>query len=189
MSGWLASGTHWLDYGHSAVAVFIVLSGFSLMIPVVKHGRAPGGVPGYIARRARRILPTYYAALAFSLLLIWYFPPLSRTDDPRWEHALPAFSFRSAILPHLLLVHNLKGWWAMRIDPPMWSVATEWQIYFLFPALLAAWRRWGVSAMVALGFAVGIGVGSPTTSNRPRSWPRGTRAFRDGDGRRRRGVR
>jgi peptidoglycan/LPS O-acetylase OafA/YrhL len=159
MSDWLAGATGWLDYGHSAVAVFIVLSGFSLMMPVVKTGQVRGGFAGYIARRARRILPAYYAALAFSLLLIWYCPILSQTDDPRWEHALPAFSFRSAILPHLLLVHNLKGWWAMRIDPPMWSVATEWQIYFLFPILIFAWRRWGVTTMITLGFAAGIVVG------------------------------
>ena len=39
----------------------------------------------------------------------------------------------------------------------MWSVATEWQIYFLFPLLLLpVWRRYGILAAVVSGFAVGM---------------------------------
>ena len=37
----------------------------------------------------------------------------------------------------------------------MWSVATEWQIYFLFPILLSIWRRHGISATVGAGFLAG----------------------------------
>jgi len=37
----------------------------------------------------------------------------------------------------------------------MWSVATEWQIYFLFPILLSIWRRYGISATVGAGFLAG----------------------------------
>jgi peptidoglycan/LPS O-acetylase OafA/YrhL len=39
----------------------------------------------------------------------------------------------------------------------MWSVAVEWQIYFLFPLiLLPVYRRWGAAAAVAAGLAVGL---------------------------------
>jgi peptidoglycan/LPS O-acetylase OafA/YrhL len=39
----------------------------------------------------------------------------------------------------------------------MWSVATEWQIYFLFLALLLpVWRRFGNIAVALVGFVVGI---------------------------------
>jgi peptidoglycan/LPS O-acetylase OafA/YrhL len=38
----------------------------------------------------------------------------------------------------------------------MWSVATEWQIYFLFPLImLPVWRKWGKLAAVIVGFAFG----------------------------------
>src|SRR5438270_2616521 len=59
-------------HGHYAVAVFIVLSGYCLMLPVARDpcGRLPGGVVGYLGRRARRILPPYYAALGLGWLLI-----------------------------------------------------------------------------------------------------------------------
>jgi peptidoglycan/LPS O-acetylase OafA/YrhL len=38
---------------------------------------------------------------------------------------------------------------------PMWSVATEWQIYFVFPLLLLARRRLGAVASIVLGLLVG----------------------------------
>src|SRR3954471_12542899 len=47
--------------GHYAVDVFIVLSGYCLMLPLL---RLKGGLPflPFMLRRAIRILPTYYAA-------------------------------------------------------------------------------------------------------------------------------
>jgi peptidoglycan/LPS O-acetylase OafA/YrhL len=149
---WLVRRCGWLEYGHFAVAVFIVLSGFSLAIGDTFRG----GFWKYLGRRARRILPPYYAALALSLLAIRLVPALHHHGDPRWAPvALPAMS-TGPIVSHLLLIHNFQPAWACRIDPPMWSVATEWQVYFLLPALLWAWRRWGASGAVTLGFAVGL---------------------------------
>jgi peptidoglycan/LPS O-acetylase OafA/YrhL len=107
-------------------------------------------------RRARRILPPYYAALALSLALSWWSPLLSRSDNPRWDVALPAFSLRSAVLPHVFLVHNVRPSWAYKIDPPMWSVAAEWQIYCFFPLLLIVWRKGGIAAAVFVGFFAGL---------------------------------
>src|SRR5579871_2999498 len=63
-------------HGHYAVAVFIVLSGFCLMRPVLRnpsHG-LPGGFLAYVGRRARRILPAYYAALGVCWMLIAWVP-------------------------------------------------------------------------------------------------------------------
>ncbi|WP_410959855.1 acyltransferase family protein, partial [Salmonella sp. SAL4356] len=57
--------------GHLAVSIFIVISGFCLALPVVAAGdRMRDGSLNFFKRRARRILPPYYGALAFSLLLI-----------------------------------------------------------------------------------------------------------------------
>ncbi len=149
--------TDWLGFGQVAVDVFIVLSGYSLMLPVAQSGgNLRGGVLKYLMRRARRILPPYYIALLLSILLIALVPGMNRVQGFRWDAALPALT-PGIIGSHLLLIQNLNGRWLHAIDPPMWSVATEWQIYFLFPwLLLPLWRRFG--SLSAVGAAFGIGL-------------------------------
>src|SRR5919112_1350677 len=61
----------WLLYGHFAVVVFITLSGFSLAISPARRGWHLGGKAVFAKRRAWRILPPYWAALAFSLVIAW----------------------------------------------------------------------------------------------------------------------
>jgi peptidoglycan/LPS O-acetylase OafA/YrhL len=149
LPAWASHAVGWLrDAGRPAVAVFIVLSGYSLMLPVARDGVIRGGVGGYLLRRARRILPPYYAALIVCLLLIHAVPLLqARNGNGRWDQALPATG-PGVLASHLLLVHNLRSDWISRIDPPLWSVATEWQIYFLFPVLVAVWKGWGRAALL-----------------------------------------
>ena len=145
-----------LSFGHDAVAVFIVLSGYCLMLPVARaQGRFAHGLRSYFARRAWRILPPYFAALLGSLFLILALPALETPTKTIWDDTMPAFS-AGAIGSHLLLVHNLFPAWAHTINGPLWSVATEWQIYFFFPfLLLPIWRRFGQAASVLVAFTVG----------------------------------
>src|SRR5579862_5621445 len=116
-----------LTQGRFAVDVFIVLSGFCLMLPIARSpdGRLPGGFWSYIKRRARRILPPYYCALAMMLVLIALIPDLRHTHGTHWDIMLPAFT-PGALISHLLLIHNLSNAWIYKIDGAMWSVATEW---------------------------------------------------------------
>lgn len=153
---WARNLRRLLTFGHDAVAVFIVLSGYCLMLPVVRaDGNLVGGLGRYIGRRAWRILPPYYATLVGSLLLLWAIPMLRTPSGTIWDDSSPAFA-TGPIASHLLLVHNLFPSWASRINGPLWSVATEWQIYFLFPLLLLpVWRRAGSALTVLVGFAVG----------------------------------
>ena len=141
-----------ISFGNYAVTIFIVLSGFCLSIPVALSPTRSlrGGFRDYISRRARRILPPYYAALAFFLALIALVPLLSTPRDTAWDSKIPVTW--DALVSHLLLVHNIYPKWMFKIDGPMWSVATEWQIYFFFPLLLLFWRRWGLA--VTLGIAL-----------------------------------
>ena len=151
---WLAN--HWLKVNHFAVAVFIVLSGYLLMLPVARsaEGQLQGGVMGYIKRRARRILPPYYAALVLSLLVILAVPEMRHVSGTPWDWALPAFNAGS-ICSHALLVHNLSGKWIGTINTPLWSVAMEWQIYFVFGLLmLPLWRRFGILSVLSAAFLV-----------------------------------
>jgi peptidoglycan/LPS O-acetylase OafA/YrhL len=67
---------------------------------------------------------------------------------------LPAFT-AEALGSHLLLVQAVRKSWASLIDPPMWSVSTEWLIYFLFPLFVWTARRLGGLTTVIVGFAIG----------------------------------
>src|SRR3954465_1476406 len=76
----------WLLYGHMAVAIFIVVSGFSLaLVPVRRGGRLAGGGGGVPPRRAWRILPAYWAALIISVAIsaVLLHPELGPTDIGR----------------------------------------------------------------------------------------------------------
>jgi peptidoglycan/LPS O-acetylase OafA/YrhL len=129
-----------LSDGHFAVCFFIVLSGYCLMLPVLKNEfRLPRGPVFFLRRRAWRILPPYYLALALSLLLIGLF--ISQPTGSQWDVSLPVTS--GNIATHLLLVQNFFADDFYKINFVFWSIAVEWQIYFLFPLLLWAWRSIG----------------------------------------------
>lgn len=152
LPGWFHHATGWMEFGHYGVVVFIVLSGFCLMMPVARSsdGRLRGGLRQFAARRFRRIGPPYYAALACSLVLS---VGLGAVLSGRF---VPIFGAGN-LATHLLLVHNVDRHWSMSIDPPMWSVATEWEIYFAFALLLLPlFRRFGAGASVIAAFAVGL---------------------------------
>ena len=154
----VAVATRWMIYGHAAVAIFIVLSGYCLMLPVVRsaNSQLPGGIGQFLSRRARRILPPYYAAIGLALLLIAVTTRLRHMMNINWADMLPAYT-PGVLLSHLLLVHNLSGVWIGKIDSPMWSVALECQIYFVFALLLLpVWRRWGILAAIIVAFTVGL---------------------------------
>lgn len=145
-------------FGHEAVAVFIVLSGYCLMLPVVRRGgdRLPRSLGNFFARRAFRILPPYYVTVTLSLLLIANVRVLGQSGSGTiWDDSLPGFGW-GPVVSHLLVIHNWFPTWAFQIDGPLWSVATEWQIYFFFPLLLLpVWRRFGLGVAVAVALALG----------------------------------
>jgi peptidoglycan/LPS O-acetylase OafA/YrhL len=57
------------------------------------------------------------------------------------------------------VVHNFGRSTEIAIDPPAWSVATEWQLYLLLPLLLLPlWRTFGARVTVLVALAAGIAV-------------------------------
>lgn len=135
-----------------AVQVFVVLSGFSLMLSVVRRdGHLSGGFVRFGLRRARRILPPYYAALGLSLLAIALVPGMNAKTGGYWDVALPALELKP-ILAHALLVHNQMGD-PLAINPPLWSMAAGVQIIALFPLLALVWRSAGTVGLLAAAAA------------------------------------
>ena len=123
--------TGWLLYGHLAVSVFIVVSGFSLSLQPVRHKhRLRGGVPRFARRRAWRIIPPYWAALAVSALMLYF------VTGPRDLVTV------KGIVVHALLLQDVIG--SPSPNGAFWSIAVEWQIYFAFPLLLWWRRRFGL---------------------------------------------
>ena len=125
--------------GSTAVVFFIVLSGFCLTLPVAQTLALPRGPLDFYLRRARRILPPYFACLLVSIILIW---ALIGPDPVTLWADTGTLSWRG-IWTHLLLVQDIAG--DRSINYPLWTIAVEWRIYFLLPVLLWAWRRWGLT--------------------------------------------
>ena len=135
-----------LVYGHLAVAVFIVISGFSLTLRPSTNGFILAeGARGFFRRRFWRIVPPYWAALIFSVVLI----EVGLTDPPTGGQ----LTVRD-VLTHTFLIQDV-----VRNTPPngvFWSIAVECQIYLLFPILLWGFRKLGailtaIVAIVSLG--------------------------------------
>ncbi|MCJ1685684.1 acyltransferase [Rathayibacter sp. VKM Ac-2927] len=148
-----------LGFGTLAVPVFIVLSGFVLMLPVARSESLElrGGFRDYLRRRARRILPPYFISLAIFAAVIAFVPAMQTGHGTEWDSKVPLTA--GGLISHLFLVHNLNPEWIYQINGPAWSVATEWQIYFLFPlVLLPLWRRFGPAVAVGTTVVLGIAV-------------------------------
>jgi peptidoglycan/LPS O-acetylase OafA/YrhL len=129
-------------YGRFAVIVFIALSGFSLALPPARSGWRFDSLARFARRRAWRILPPYWAALAFSLAMTWYV-----LAQPGWP--VPD---RKSVVVYALLVQDAVP--AAVPNRAFWSIAVEAQLYVLLPLLLLLVRRLGATAMVAVVAAV-----------------------------------
>jgi peptidoglycan/LPS O-acetylase OafA/YrhL len=142
-----------LAYGHYAVDMFIVISGFCLMLPVIKNnGSMPGGYLLFFKKRARRILPTYYLALIFTLLLI--FTIIGKKTNTIWDGCIPVTL--ENIWTHLLLVQDMFYHSCYAINYTFWSISVEWHIYFLFPLLLLVYKKWGLVFTMNASFVLSI---------------------------------
>jgi peptidoglycan/LPS O-acetylase OafA/YrhL len=152
-SGRLARLLLWLPVcSRLAVAVFIVISGFCLALPVIRNdGELVGGVVGFFRKRGRRVLPAYYAAVLLALLLL-------PTQAGAWD-----------VFLHLFLLQNLSAEWVGRINGVFWSLAVEWQVYLCFPLLVWSWRRFGAMRVVSVLLPLAI-VGLVTSENSAWFW-------------------
>ncbi len=117
------------------------------MLPVVQNqGRLRGGWQSFIKRRARRILIPFYPALFISSLVV-----LASNPAPPHDLIYP-------ILANCLLLQNVLPN-LHSINVAFWSVATEWQIYFLLPFVFVP--LWMCSAnrravILIVGFLIGV---------------------------------
>lgn len=157
--GWNRSGSLWgrpldvLLYCHLGVDVFLVLSGFCLALPVVRNAnRLTTSTALFFGKRAWRILVPYYATLLLILLVNTFVPiaawgnhGVGLTPTLPWQVVVTNALLLQDVLPQFNTLHG-----------PFWSVATEWHLYFVFPALVWILRRCGVVALALVGGVAAI---------------------------------
>jgi peptidoglycan/LPS O-acetylase OafA/YrhL len=132
--------TGFLAFGNLAVSVFIVISGFCLMLPVIQNnGKLREGTVRFYQRRAFRILPPYYAALVLSWALMKLF--IHRQTGTLWDSC--ASLRATGYIGNLLLLQDIIG--KGQINYVFWSVAVEFQIYLWFPLLVRVNSRLGIT--------------------------------------------
>ncbi|MEW2492575.1 acyltransferase [Streptomyces nodosus] len=135
-----SSAPAWLDvlmFGRLAVVFFLVLSGFSLAISPAGHGWRSEGIASFLRRRAWRILPPYWAALAMSLAISWFVVPASHYGPPTG----------ASILVYGLVAQDMFT--APTPNGAFWSIGVETELYLLFPLLLFVRRRFSAAVLVA----------------------------------------
>ncbi|MDB5245803.1 MAG: putative acyltransferase [Segetibacter sp.] len=126
--------------GHSAVNLFIIISGFCLMLPLLRNnGKIEGGVGRFFKKRARRILPPFYITLIISILLHVAF--LHRKTGTQWDGTFPFTSFD--VFSMLFLFQDVFERTQSKINYSLWSVSVECHIYLLFPLLVLTWKKLG----------------------------------------------
>jgi peptidoglycan/LPS O-acetylase OafA/YrhL len=149
VSGWHRALILLLRHGYLGVHLFLVLSGFCLTYPLAREGAAAMRLDlrWFFIRRAWRILPPYYIALAFFCAL----PVLEAVVRRALGRPVGSvFPFTAGqVMSHLLMLHNLSPAWVRTINGSFWSLALEWQLYLVFPLLVAAFRRWGPARALA----------------------------------------
>ena len=129
-----------ITFGWAGVALFFVLSGFCIHLSFLRSKNF--GSPRFFWRRFWRIYPAYVIALlAFCTL-----------------NRLNIFS-RSGVeqfVSHALLLHNFRESTFFGIVPAFWSIATEVQLYLLFPLLLVLRSRFGIIGCIIVTFSLGL---------------------------------
>lgn len=114
------------------VDLFLVLSGFLITRIILQKSKNPGFHRVFLVRRATRILPAYFLAMAlvllsnlcltrpFSIAGLPYYMSFTQNLPRYWGAAPPPF--------HLYFLHT-------------WSLALEQQYYFFWPLLVAVTGR------------------------------------------------
>ncbi len=129
--------TSWMGLGHYAVSVFIVISGFSLGLVAWRGGLGwPGGMRAFFRGRFRRIVATYWVAVAIGSGLGATL--LSHPLGTLWDGAIPIRA--SGVAVHTLLLQDVV-WAGPAGSTAFWSLAVEWHIYLAFPLLVLLLRH------------------------------------------------
>ncbi|MDY3561938.1 acyltransferase [Gemmata sp. JC673] len=130
-----------VSFGWAGVSLFFTISGFCIHYSYLRAGKFDPGQ--FYWRRFWRIYPAYLISLVLFAILFGY------------SHL--TYKGMSQILSHAFFIHNFGSEGFFAINPSFWSIATEVQLYLLFPVLLFIRGRLGISATLVILFIVACG--------------------------------
>lgn len=153
---WPGPVSEWLErlcyVGWIGVDVFFVLSGFLITSILLASRHRPDYFWRFYSRRALRIFPLYFSALALGLVILprlWPdFAPILLADALH-EHVW--------LWTYTLNIANAFGWQVNAgVLAQMWSLAIEEQFYLVWPWLVrsASLRRLGLACGVLVVMAL-----------------------------------
>jgi peptidoglycan/LPS O-acetylase OafA/YrhL len=170
----LGGGRVLLSGGFLAVDLFFVLSAFVLTLPVARSGEF-GSWRRYALRRAARIVPAYYAAIAVALVLYHVLAgPAADQRPPTADGLLAHLTFLQV---EARLLPGYDGALGFRVDPPLWTMSVEVAFYAVLPLIVVGFLKrpvlWLVVALVATVAlrASALGLFDGTTEDRLLSLP------------------
>ena len=150
ISPFLFSSLAWLSEKNvAAVLFFFVVSGFSIGLSL--HNKSlidKTSVNEYLYRRAKRILPIYWLALALSLLISILVPTIRN----------PSFSSYN-LIGNLLFLQTpevVKAWFIpYGNNGPLWSLSYEFFFYLLaIPTIIISVKRKLSPAVLIISFVL-----------------------------------
>lgn len=156
-AGFTGTGSKLLTVGGTGVDLFFVISGFCMMWTTIRAGEVRSmDVATYLRRRALRIVPPYYVALAITIVvsyIAYRLAPDARFSVSREpiQDVFPAGgSTVGDVAAHATFAHGFFNQYAHSIDGAFWSLSTEWQFYIVLPPLVLLARAQGIwSAVLA----------------------------------------
>jgi peptidoglycan/LPS O-acetylase OafA/YrhL len=167
----LLGGSKTLLFGHQAVLVFFILSGFCIHLRQAKilkasdaanrgHGRLPLDLPRYAWRRLRRLAPPLLVAVGLTVVL----DQVGSAMNPGFYAAqgpiesINTYLFGVGDRSLGTLVGNLAFQGSLIVptfgtDSPLWSLSYEFWYYAMYPIALIAAVRFGPRGMLSLAAA------------------------------------
>ena len=133
-----------LEGGFVGVDVFFVISGYVITQSLVRGDRGPSGPFGtyssFMKRRVRRLVPPLASTVAGGLVLTFLFAPISQ-----FQGVLDTSWFAATFTGNFYFLRHFDTYWNPEIlrNPylHLWSLGVEFQVYLLWPLLVA--RRKG----------------------------------------------
>jgi peptidoglycan/LPS O-acetylase OafA/YrhL len=131
--------------GFLGVDIFFVLSGY-LMSAIYEKGN----IREFYARRARRLLPSYFVTISLTLVLCYFL-----VEPPDFLQVVKQSESSLTLVPNFYFWSQDSYFANSDFNPllHLWSLGIEFQFYLLLPLLISLFTRFKFSTYVVLVFS------------------------------------